>query len=424
MNPRNIFNRDLLKELKVSECRDATFGGWQHPIVLDRAQGAEIWDVEGNRYIDLCAGFGSLPLGHNDSRIVSEVFGSKANGVAPKIMQGLGDLYPSLAKIELIRSLKDLIPQSLSKIGLALTGSQAVEFAIKTAVQSTGKSGFISCVNGYHGVEIGSLPLTSSQIFRAPFEKLLASTQVERVSFGASESDLLKAVERLEAGGGFSGLIVEPVQGRGGIIPAKLEWLRTLRKICDKFGAVLIFDEIFTGMGRIGTISTAFEVLPDISCFGKALGGGMPLSAIAGTEKVMNGWPESRGEAIHTGTFFGHPLSCAVASVTIKAIIDDDLVARSNSLGDWAKDYLSENLETRLPKISIRGQGLMIGVELENPGSAIGVVENLVKNGVIAIPSGPKGNVVSITPSLNIPQDLFEKALKLVTDAVIEIGSA
>jgi 4-aminobutyrate aminotransferase/(S)-3-amino-2-methylpropionate transaminase len=177
---------------------------------------------------------------------------------------------------------------------------------------------------------------------------------------------------------------------------------------------LLIFDEVFTGMGRIGSLTTAAEVLPDLSCFGKALGGGMPVSAVAGTLDAMSAWPESVGEAIHTGTFFGHPLSCAVAEATLSAVIEDGLCERSRSLGDWALHYLRTKLAGPVPQAQVRGKGLMIGIDLGPGARGIDIVEDLANQGVIVIPSGPNGRVVSITPALNIPEHLFQAGLDQV----------
>ena len=171
-------------------------------------------------------------------------------------------------------------------------------------------------------------------------------------------------------------------------------------------------------MGRIGTFSTATEVLPDLSCFGKGLGGGMPVSAVAGTEDAMGAWQESTGEAIHTGTFFGHPLSCAVAVATLNAIIEDQLIERSLITGSWVQAYLGEKLSGIVHPTRIRGKGLMIGIDLGENGDGVAVVENLARCGVIVIPSGHKGRVVSITPALNIPEGLLTEGLDRIVASI------
>jgi 4-aminobutyrate aminotransferase-like enzyme len=411
--PKNLDkNSEMMARLKVVECRDSTYSPKVSPLVFQRAQGSLVWDVEGREYIDLCAGFGALPLGHASEalRAVTEDFSSER----PMIEHAMGDVYPSEEKVLFLETLKSMLPESLSLGALALSGGQAVEIALKTAMLATKRSGFIVFDGAYHGLDLGVLALTSREDFRAPFKTWLAENNVIRLPYGASREQLLAAVGQLEPVG-LAAIIAEPIQGRAGVHLPPAGWLTSLADFAHEHEGLLILDEIFTGFGRIGEISSARSIDADICCFGKAIGGGFPISACFAKAHVMSAWPESPGEALHTGTFFGHPFSAAVGRRTLQAIQRQKLAERAEVLGSIAKKTLVDALKGHPLVTDIRGQGLFIGIEFAKPGYAAKIMDAIRPKGVIVLPSGNTGSVLSITPALNISEELFLEAISRIT---------
>jgi 4-aminobutyrate aminotransferase/(S)-3-amino-2-methylpropionate transaminase len=219
-------------------------------------------------------------------------------------------------------------------------------------------------------------------------------------------------VQSLEkSGSGTAAVIVEPIQGRGGVRVPPDGWLEKLKELCVQNGVLLIFDEIFTGLGRCGEYSHADRIACDLLCLGKALGGGLPLSACVGTREVMAAWPENTGEAIHTGTFFGHPLSCRLGARVIESLKGQDLPGRAKALGKSVSEFLAEKFAEQNVAVEISGKGLMLGLKFAKPGIAVTFMNQLRGKGIIVLPSGEKADVISITPALNIDEQLFRNTL-------------
>lgn len=412
-----------LTRLKELECPDSTYPARNPALVMARALGSVIEDMDQRQYIDLVAGFGVLALGHNP-KALQKALARRCHedpNQMPPITQGLGDVFPSKAKVDLLETLLGILPKHLTRAAVALTGGQAVEIAIKTAILATKKNGFLVFDESYHGLDLGILPLTGLMNFKEPFLGYLPSGRVESVPFGAVEAQVSAACEKLaQSPSGLAGIVVEPVQGRAGVIPAPEGWLSMLRRVADRFEALLIFDEIFTGLGRTGRLTFAEEVPCDLLCLGKALGGGLPLSACVGTEKAMLAWPESTGEALHTGTFFGHALSCEVAAETLKDIVDQHLPQRANELGSWCRSWLESHLAQHPSVKDIRGVGLMLAIDFKAPGFGALLMDRLRGAGIISLASGSQGESLSLTPPLNIPRELLEEALKRIVACLAE----
>jgi 4-aminobutyrate aminotransferase/(S)-3-amino-2-methylpropionate transaminase len=362
-------NAAWLERLMALECQDATYpvAAQNHPLIFASAKGSIVRDVEGRDYIDLSAGFGALVLGHN-AECVQRVFAKHAAGDTPSefpsIMHGMGDVYPSRAKIDLLETIRSLMPAHLTRISLAISGGQAVEVALKTAMLHSGAAGFISFQDGYHGVDLGVLPVTSRSDFKLPFKKFLNDRIAIELPYGCDINLVADAVKTLKSMPcGFAGIVAEPVLGRGGVINPPANWLDGLAETAHAHGGVLILDEILTGLGRRGKWTEAETVDADLVCFGKALGGGMPLSACVGKEAVMSAWPKSTGEAIHTGTFFGHPLSCEVAAESLREMKRIEICRLARETGAWLFELLSNQLMGRPDIEEIRwGGGLMLAI--------------------------------------------------------------
>jgi 4-aminobutyrate aminotransferase-like enzyme len=413
-----ISNAEWLKRLSIVECRDSTYLPRTDPIVFKKALGSKIWDSEGKQYYDLCAGFGALPLGHN-SEALRDVCEGHLQRALPPIDHAMGDVYPSEEKIIFLETLRSALPSHLTKGCVALSGGQSVEIAVKTAVLFTKNTGFIVFDDGYHGLDLGILPLTARQDFRLPFKDWLPETSVIRLPLNCDQSRVSQAIDVLESKScGFAGILVEPVQGRAGIKTANIEWLKCLAALTKQHQAVLIFDEVFTGFGRIGSITTATQVDVDLVCFGKAIGGGFPISACFGRESVMNAWPESTGEALHTGTFFGHPFAAHVGRLTVEAILKQGLAQRSLVLGEEVRQVLRSKLSASEHIVDVRGVGLMIAIEFNKPGFAAQLMDLARPLGVIVLPSGSTGSVLSLTPALNISEAELYEALNILCGLV------
>jgi 4-aminobutyrate aminotransferase/(S)-3-amino-2-methylpropionate transaminase len=385
---------------------------------MSRAKDSFIWDLEGLRYIDLSAGFGALPLGHNHDGIVDRL-GELFSQDPPPIIHGLGDLYPSQQKIELLETVCHLFPKEMNSIALTVTGSQAVELAMKTALMANRGDGFIGFKNAYHGLEFGSLALSDREFFRAPFRSWLNGDRVYQLPFGCDMSLMQKALDQAsQKGVSIGAVLLEPIQGRAGVILPPDGWLQEVSEFCRAKGILLIFDEILTGLGRLGQWTFASEVAADLVCLGKAIGGGMPLSACIGRRDVMGYWPESRGEAMHTGTYFGHPLSCLVGRLTLEQIEAQALLDRARSLGQKTMEDMSHRWVNKKPLVKeIRGSGLMMVIEFPQGGMGVKIADLLRQRGVIAVPAGEKGQCLSLTPALNIKEDLLAESLDLMEEA-------
>ncbi len=412
---------DWMRTLQKWECRDSTYQAALPPLVFARAKGSRIWDTEGREYIDLCAGFGVTALGHNN-RVQRQVF-ERSFGDEFAIIHGMGDVYPSVDKIRLLEYLGQELPAAMAKGALALSGGQAVEIAIKTAQIASKKSGFITFADSYHGLDLGILPLTSRADFKNPFLQWMPSHLVTELGFGCPMNELEGAIERQSrAGFGTAGVIVEVIQGRAGIRMAPSGWLERLGELCRSKGVLLILDEVFTGLGRIGSFSSSSTLDCDLVCLGKALGGGLPLSACFGRAEVMDAWPQNQGEALHTGTFFGHPLSCRLGLATLQAIKEGQLIERSRQLGQRIISDLRAALGDSPRLKEVRGQGLMIGLELDTKGLGAVLMDNLRPMGIIALASGSFGEGLSLTPALTFPEADWEEALPLITQAVLALS--
>jgi acetylornithine/succinyldiaminopimelate/putrescine aminotransferase len=386
-------SRALSRQLRRYESRNVTFVSDRWPIFWRRASGANVWDVDGNRYIDLTAAFGVASVGHNNPRVVAAL-----KSQASHLMHAMGDVHPNELKLSLARELVGLTfgrwGRSSGRVIFANSGAEAVEAALKTAVIHTKRPGVIAFEGAYHGLTYGALDTTWRAHFRSPFTQQLGHFTAH-VPFGQ--------MPKVKDIGDFGAVIVEPIQGRGGVVVPPDDFLVNLRKFCDEHGLVLVFDEIYTGFCRTGKWFACehWGVTPDVVCVGKAMGGGFPISACIGRAEIMESWPASKGEAIHTSTFLGNPLGCAAALASIREMKRLKLDKRSQALGEW--------LAARLGKIGkVRGKGLMLGLEV---GNAVPLVEKLLQRGILALPEGDHNEILGLTPPLVITRRQLEYCL-------------
>ncbi len=389
-------SRALAARLRAVESRNVTCLDPEPPIFWERAAGANVWDVDGNRYLDLCGAFAVSNVGHAHPRVAAAVAEQAA-----RLLHGMGDVHPPASKVELLEALAARFPGGGPARGLlGSSGADAVEAALKTAQLATGRAGVVAFEGGYHGLALGALDATWRPDFRAPFAERLP----ERTVFAryGDAGDARRAAR--EAPFPIGAVLVEPVQGRGGVRVPPPGFLRALRALCDAEGWLLVADEIFTGFGRTGRFFAcgAEAVVPDLLCAGKGLASGMPISVCLGRAEVMDAWPASRGEALHTQTFLGHPPSCAAALASLAVLDEEGLVARAAETGAAALDFLAQRAAGTPGVKEVRGVGLMIGIECDAPERAARAVGRALRRGLIVLPCGPDGRVLSVTPPLGI----------------------
>ncbi len=386
----------MIETTTVYEIEDRYGSGayGKRPTTLVRGQGVYVWDIDGARYLDATSGQGVAALGHCHPAIVAAV-----NAQASALVS-IHESFYNDRRAQLYTLLDSITPADLSRFFLCNSGAEAIEGALKVAKLLTGRDGIVAAKRAFHGRTTGALSMTWTPKYRKPFQTWLPS--VEHVGF----NDIAAAVEAITPE--TAAVVVESVQGEGGVHPAEVDYLRALRERCDKTGAMLIIDEIQTGFGRTGKWF-GFEhagILPDIMAVAKAIGGGLPMGAVC--------WRAAHGpiaRASHGSTFGGNPLACAAAIATLSTIRDEGIVERVRSNGDWLINEL-EQLNLRGVR-NVRGRGLMVGLELR--GRVTPVLKALQECGVLALPAGL--NTLRLLPPLIISRD----ELGLVIDAISEV---
>jgi len=382
------------------------------PIFWERARGANVWDADGNRYVDLTAGFGVANVGHAHPRVIAAL-----RAQSEQLLHGLGDVHPPGVKVELLEALVRRYPGGAPARGvLGSSGSDAVETALKTALLASGRAGVVAFEGAYHGLTFGALDTTWRRDFREPFAARLPKASVF-ARFGDA-TDVRRAAR--ESRVPIGAVLVEPIQGRGGERIPPRGFLSALRELCDAEGWLLIADEVYTGFGRTGRwFACEHEgVVPDLLCLGKGLASGMPISACLGRQATMQAWPQSTGEALHTQTFLGHPPGCAAALASLAVIEEEKLVERAAETGARALAQLRRLCERRPGVAEVRGLGLLLAIECDGGQRAARACAGALRRGVLVLPSGDDGRVLSITPPLSIEPELLAQALERVVEAL------
>lgn len=434
--------RRVLRLLQTFESPNVTFieadGSW--PIVWERAQGTHVWDAEGKRYLDLTAAFGVAAAGHANPRVVKAGQQQMA-----KLLHAMGDVHPHALKAGLARELsqltfgrwsrearrQDAVCAGTGKTIFCNSGFEAVEAALKTSMLATGKPGVLAFEGAYHGLGYGALNTTHRDCFRLPFQSQLREFgtfvpfPMRPEQLAAAEASVRKAFE----GKAIGAILVEPIQARGGIRVPPPGFLPLLRRLCNEHRSLLILDEIYTGFGRTGRWFACEHagVAPDLICLGKALTGGFPLSACVGRADLMDeAWPKSNGEAIHTSTFLGHPVGCAMALAQIAEIRRRGLVRQSYRLG---KNLLAAlNAVDGHPGLTLeaRGCGLMAGLELRLPDGrpatdvCLKIIKQMLHYGLILLPDGEHSNVISFTPPLTVSESELRQTVETLQETILE----
>ncbi|HEY4118435.1 MAG TPA: aspartate aminotransferase family protein [Byssovorax sp.] len=395
----------------------AELGDDHAPIVLSSGRGANLFDVDGNRYVDLAAGFGSVLLGHGSPAVTRAI-----EAQSDRIVQGLGDVYVADPKIALLERLVALHPSKGARALVTQSGSDAVTAALKTAALATGKPGVVAFEGAYHGLGYG--PLASCGLrasYREPFAAQL-NAHARFAPYPRVDADVKHSLEVVEAalrGGDVGALLVEPVLGRGGCVVPPAAFLPELGALAKRHGALVIADEIWTGLGRTGSMVRSRDagLEADLLCFGKGLGGGLPISACVGSDEVMQAWARG-GEVVHTSTHAGWPLAAAAAVATLDALRFRGHVARAAEVGARWLELLRSELGGAAGVVEARGVGLMIGVELYTPVAAAKTAASLLELGYVVLTGGAKGETLTLTPALTISEELLSGFARALRQAV------
>ncbi len=396
-------------------------GAVADPLVWHAAQGCRVRDVEGRVYWDWTSAFGVAAVGHGHPAVTEAV---KAQ--TDTLLQALGDLHPADRKIELLERLAALAPFEETRGILGLSGSDAVTAALKTAVLVTGKPGVLAFEGAYHGLAHGPLSVCGYEpAFRTPFAEQL-NPHVCFAPWPQEDDTPLSALERVaetwdRSGTRIGAVLLEPIQGRGGVRLPPEGFLSGLAALVRERGALLVADEILTGLGRTGTWwrSVAEGIRPDVLCVGKALGGGLPISACLAPASVMAAWGEPGREALHTGTFFGNPLGCAAALATLRTIQSERLVERAAAEGHWLLERLRQIAAEH--GLLARGVGLLLALDGRHPGVGLRLHAALRARGHLTLPAASDASVLQILPPLTVPREASEALLGALRDALPDV---
>ncbi len=366
-------------------------------IAVVRGDGACVWDDQGRRYIDCVGGIGVASIGHANAA-VAEAVAEQA-----RVLVSCPGIFYNDVRARLLAELVSIAPPGLTRAFLCNSGAEAVEAAIKFARLATGRAGVVSAMRGFHGRTLGALSATHKKEYREPFRPLVPGFSF--VPFNH--------IEKLRAAVGedTAAVIVEPVQGEGGVRPADPDYLQAARRICDEAGAVLVFDEIQTGFCRTGRMFACdrYGVVPDVLCLAKAIAGGVPLGAVLAPERLQP--PPGR----HGTTFGGNPLACAAALAAIRFMRDERLDERLDERAEALGARFSERFDRHRPARvrAVRQVGLMIGVELRERCRPY--LQPLAERGVLALPAGT--TVIRLLPPLVITEAQIDE----VADTVAEV---
>lgn len=363
----------------------------RQPIVLDHGEGVNVWDIDGNKYIDMFAGIAVNALGHNHPKLVKAI-----QEQAEKLIH-ISSIYYNEPALIYAKKLIELT--SFDRIFYSNSGAEANEGAIKLAIKYTGKSEVISTVESFHGRTVMTLAATGHEHYHEPFKAILPKGFI---NVPYNDIDAIKdAITENTAA-----IIVEPIQGEGGVNVPDIGYLKEIEKICNEKDIVFIVDEVQTGFGRCGTLFAheLFDVKPDIMTMAKGIGGGVPMGGILATEKVASAFVPGD----HGTTFGGGPLVCAAANAVLDEILAEDILDNVNEVGD----YFVEELKKLDKEIiaDVRGKGLMVGLELTEPGAEY--VDKLREKGFLINCTADK--VLRFVPPLIITKediDEFVKAL-------------
>ena len=368
----------------------------KRPVTMVRGEGALLWDADGRKYIDCAAGHGVANIGHGRTEIAA------ALALQAQRLITCPEIVYNDVRARLLEQLAQVTPAGLSRFFLCNSGTEAVEGALKFARLATGRTGIVATLRGFHGRTMGALSATWEPHYREPFAPLVPGvTHIRYNDLAAAEAAITDET---------AAVLLELVQGEGGVHVATQEYIRQVATLCHERGALLIIDEVQTGFGRTGRMFACehYNLTPDILCLAKSLAGGVPMGAIALGQRVTENGRITRG--VHGSTFGGNPLACAAALATFAILERENLPERAAESGA----YLLERLQAlRIPLIrEVRGLGLLVGIELR--ARVQPYLEALLERGILALPAGP--NVLRLLPPLVITRDQIDRVVDAIAD--------
>lgn len=373
-------------------------------VVASSGEGSWLTDVDGNRYLDLTSGIAVTNVGHCHPHVVEAVERQAETLMHTSVV---AHLPPA---VELAERLAERTPfMARPQVFFSNSGAEAVDGSLKLARRVTGKPGVICFRGAFHGRTLAATSLTTAKAkYRAGYEPLLPSVHV--APYGGPVGDVL---ERQAPPENVGAMIVEPVLGEGGYVPARREWLAELREVCDRHGILLIFDEVQCGVGRTGRLWAAehYGVAPDVLLFAKGIASGMPLGGIIAPKDVMDRWPVGA----HGSTFGGNPVSCAAAMATLD-VIDEALLVRVRALGRQILGRLREAAGAEV--LDVRGVGFMVVIEFADAAACAAAKDRCRQAGVLVLSCGPDDRVLRLIPPLTIGDDELELGLRVLCDAI------
>ena len=366
------------------------------PVTIEKGLGAHVWDTNNKEYIDCMGGYGVALVGHRNERVVNAI-----KSQIDKIITVHSSLN-SKTREEFLETLFKVAPKGLTQAHLNNSGAEAIEAAMKFARKFTGKKGMVAMNGSYHGKSMGALSLTFNPKYRKAFQPL-----VDKVTFSPF-GNIESLREKIDDDTAF--VILEPIQGESGIHVAPDGFLQDVRKLCDDNGILLIFDEIQAGLGRTGRMwaSEHWDTAPDILCIAKGIAGGVPMGVTMVRPDILD--CISKGE--HSSTFGGNPLSCAAGTATLQALTQDGLITNADKMGKLFREGLERLKEKHTVIRSIRGKGLMIGIELKFEVKDI-LMEGIEKN-LLLLYSGR--NILRLLPPLVISEEDVTKSLEILDE--------
>ncbi len=372
------------------------------PLVLERGAGARVWDVDGKEYVDLTAGWGVTAIGHCHPALVEAI-----SEQARTLMQTTNIVY-TRPQLDLAERLARHTPPEIRRMFFVSSGAEANEGALKLAHAATGRSRFVATLGSFHGRTLGALGTLGQDKHRARWKGIIR----EATFVPYDDADAAKAA----IGSDVAAMIVEPVQGEGGVVTPRPDYLRALAAICREAGALLILDEIQTGLGRTGRWFgfEHFGVVPDIFTLGKGLGGGMPIAAFLATEAVM----ATMQPGDHGGTYAGNLVTCRAADAVLRVIEEEGLVERAASLGAHTRARLLAAAARAGERVErVRSSGFLLGLVLRDPADAARVHAAARERGVLVSLTAER--VLRLFPALNIPQSDLDTGLDLLEKALV-----
>ncbi len=360
-------------------------------VTFVRGEGARLWDETGRRYLDCTAGFGVASLGHSHPALVSAI-----REQAGRLLSCTPS-YGNDQRAAYLRELAAVLPAGLERMFLCNSGTEAVEAALKIARLVSRRPEVVACLRGFHGRTMGALSATHDRKYREPFAPLVPG--FTHVPYGNSDKLADAVTDRTSA------VILEVVQGEGGVRPATTEFLLSARALCDERGALLIVDEVQTGFGRTGALFACQHsgLAPDLLCLAKGIAGGVPMGAVAIGARV----PDLPAGA-HGSTFGGNPLACAAARATLRTLVDEQIPQRVRENGTWLLERLRALESARIR--DVRGLGLLVGIELKEPAGPF--LQALLERGIVALAAGP--TVIRLLPPLVITRAELEEAVDAI----------